>query len=289
MDMRQLQYFITICDVGSFSKASELCYISQQALSTSIMRLEDELDVKLFDRTSKGATPTKAGLIFRQKAEEILKIEKETKQHLGNLRKVSPNLTIGCAYGVIGVLADKLLNIRELNNRGIQLKIIEYTDIDCDKAVASGAVDIGFAISPIDDNLFNSIPIIKKKCYFIVPHSHPLAKYKTVSADMLMDDNIIMINDKFKVNHIFKAICDKKGIIPQFAYETGEIAPISTLVERNFGVGASIDFVASKLDKRKFAVLELDDKDFIWNVCLITKKGIKNDLLKTSFINYITE
>ena len=98
---------------------------------------------------------------------------------------------------------------------------------------------------------------------------------------MLMDDNIIMENDKFKVNHIFKAICKKKGIIPQFTYETGDIAPISTLVERNFGGGASIEFVASKLDKRKFAVLELDDKDFIWNVCLITKKGIKIDLLIT--------
>ena len=81
------------------------------------MRLEDELEVKLFDRTSKGATPTKAGLIFRQKAEEILKIERETKQHLDNLKKVS--------------------------------------------------------------------------------------------VDMLMDDNIIMLNDKFKVNHIFKTICEK--------------------------------------------------------------------------------
>ena len=79
----------------------------------------------------------------------------------------------------------------------------------------------------------------------------------------------------------------KKGIDPQFSYEAGEIAPIRTLVERNHGVVASIDFVASKLDKRKFAILELDDNDFSWNVCLITKKGLKHDKLVSSFINYI--
>ena len=82
-----------------------------------------------------------------------------------------------------------------------------------------------------------------------------------------------MTNSKLTI--YLKPFVKNRDIIPQFSYETGEIAPISTLVARSFGVGASIEFVANKLDKRKFAGLELDDKDFTCNVCLITQKGIK--------------
>lgn len=154
MDCKQLRYFLAICEHGSISKAAENLFISQQALSSSIARLETELHATLFYRTSKGVYPTREGIYLKEKSQQMLSIEEHILQDIGTLQNAQPNLILGCAYGVTGELANKLINRILLHENGLQLKIREYTDLDCDKAVLKEEVDIGIAIGPIDPTLF---------------------------------------------------------------------------------------------------------------------------------------
>lgn len=287
MDTKHLCYFLEICKQGSFSKAAETTFISQQALSASISRLEEELNSSLFIRTNKGVYLTKAGLYFKEQAQQILSIENKTKQRLSNLKKFTPNITIGCSYGVVGEIADKLLNKTELLNRGIQLKIIEYTDMDCEIAVQNGEVDCGLAIGPIDKNLFYSEFMLSRKCCFIVPSSHHLANCRTISIEQLKDEDVIMVNEKFKVHCIFRSICQKHNLNIPITYETGEIAPIERVVLQNYGVGASIDFVAKKFDSNELSTIYLNEPSYSWNVFFICKKGSTFSNVMKCFISFL--
>ena len=60
--MRQLTYFVAVCEELSFSRAAQRCFISQSAISHQVARLERELEVALFDRTTRAVTPTEAGV-----------------------------------------------------------------------------------------------------------------------------------------------------------------------------------------------------------------------------------
>lgn len=272
MDCKQLRYFLTICEQGSISKAAENLFISQQALSSSIGRLETELHVNLFYRTSKGVYPTREGIYLKEKAQQMISIEDHILQDIGTLRNTEPNLSLGCAYGVAGELAKKLVNRVLLHENGLQLKIREYTDLDCDKAVLKEEVDIGIGIGPVDSTLFESQLLLSRKCCFIAPSNHPLTSYKNVTVEHLAKEELIMLSSQFKVNHIFRSICKKHGIDIFYTFEAGEIAPISKLVQDGYGIGACIDFVANKLDPKEISIININEPEYRWDVYLIRKR-----------------
>lgn len=66
MEYKQLEFFLAVCEQKSFSRAAEVCYVSQQAISKSLANLEQELGVQLFVRNSGGVALTEAGRLFEQ-------------------------------------------------------------------------------------------------------------------------------------------------------------------------------------------------------------------------------
>ena len=71
MEYKQLEFFLAVCEQKSFSRAAEVCYVSQQAISKSLANLEQELGVQLFVRNSGGVALTEAGRLFEQQVRPI--------------------------------------------------------------------------------------------------------------------------------------------------------------------------------------------------------------------------
>jgi DNA-binding transcriptional LysR family regulator len=272
MDIKQLQYFLQVSKDGNVTKAAAALYISQQALSSSLARLEKELGCILMKRNSRGIILTSAGEYFKIQAQKIIDMSNETQAYLNSLKAKKPNLIVGCSYGVVGELTGQLLNNPLLFKHQIHIKIMEYPDCDCEQAVENENVDLGFAIGPIDNNKFDSYLLIKRHYCFVVNKSHPLAKYDLINIRQLQDENIISMNEHFKAYHILLSLCKKEGFQPKFIYEAGEIAPIQDLVLKNYGVGTSTDFVASKFQSPNIKILYVENPAFLWAVYLISKK-----------------
>ena len=71
MELKQVTYFLTVAELGSFSSAADHLYISQSSLSKQIMALEKELGIELFDRSKRNIVVTEAGATFRKHAQRI--------------------------------------------------------------------------------------------------------------------------------------------------------------------------------------------------------------------------
>ena len=272
MDIKQLQYFLQICEEGNFTKAASTLYITQQALSASMARLENEIGCILIKRNTHGIILTDAGKYFKEQAQKITDISNETMVHINSITGKKDNLMIGCSYGVVEELTGQLMDNPLLLKHKIQIGIMEYPDCDCERAVENGDVDAGFAIGPVDNNKFDSFFLISRRLCFLVKDTHPLAKYNTIKIRQLQNEKIILMNDHFKAHHIFRSLCKKDAFEPRFVYEAGEIAPIQDLVLKNYGIGLSVDFVANKMRTKNVKVLYADNPAFVWDVYLIIKK-----------------
>ena len=78
MELHQLRYFIAVAETGGFVRAAQRCGVTQPSLSQQIRKLEDELGVRLFDRSSRGAVPTEAGRALLPRAQRILAEVRDT-------------------------------------------------------------------------------------------------------------------------------------------------------------------------------------------------------------------
>lgn len=289
MDTKQLKYFVAVCQSHNITSAAESLFVSQQTLSASIAKLEKELQTSLFIRSTKGVEPTKAGLYLLSEAQKILSIEEEMTHYLSSFHAMPVNIKVGTSYGVVQELSAKLLNATELASRRIHPKFIEYTDVKCEKAVELGEVDLGLAIGPIDTNLFHAELLLSRKFCFVIHKTHPLASQKSLRIQQFKDENIIMLNEQFKANAIFSALCEQQGFTPKYIFEAGEIAPIQKLVLKQYGIGLSTDFIAAEFKQEELRVLQLEDADYSWNVFLIWRRDRPISEKARAFIDYLLD
>ena len=82
MELRILRYFLTIADEENFSRAAEILHVTQPTMSRQMTQLEEELGVKLFQRTTRNVVLTEDGMLLRRRAEEILSLADKTAQEL---------------------------------------------------------------------------------------------------------------------------------------------------------------------------------------------------------------
>lgn len=287
MDTKQLKYFIAVCQSRSITNAAKSIFVSQQTLSASIAKLEKELQTTLFVRSAKGVEPTKAGLYLLAEAKKMMAIEDEITSYLSSFHTMPVNLKVGCAYGVVHELSEKLLNSSELAVRQIRPKYIEYTDVKCEKAVEIGEVDFGFAIGPVDTNKFHARFLMSRKYCFVIHETHPLAGQEKLTLMQLKDENLIMLNEQFKANFLFSELCEQRGFTPEYVFEAGEIAPIQNLVLKQYGIGLSTDFISAKYKQPELRILQLDEVDYSWNVYLIWKKDRTLSKKEMDFVDYL--
>ncbi|HHY70564.1 MAG TPA: LysR family transcriptional regulator [Thermoanaerobacterales bacterium] len=94
MNLRNIEYVLSIAETGSFSKSAKHLYISQPALSQAILRLEDDLGVKLFIRRDNETALTRAGELFVKDAKKILMISNQIKKKMEDIQQVRHYIAI---------------------------------------------------------------------------------------------------------------------------------------------------------------------------------------------------
>lgn len=144
MEFRQLRYFVRIVDLGSLSKAAADLYVAQPALSKQLAALEAELKTGLLVRSTRGVTPTEAGLAFYRQAQSILR-------QLGALpdevrsADASPSglVAVGMPFSASNILAPALVAATRARWPGIRLAITQEGSGQLETLLAAGRLDFG--------------------------------------------------------------------------------------------------------------------------------------------------
>ncbi len=187
MDIRVLNYFVTIVQTKSISNAANTLHVTQPTLSRQIKDLEEELDTVLFHRGSREIQLTDDGQYLYNRAIEILALVEKTENNIRKSEEISGEIYIGAAEthsldvvaAVIKKMTDQYPEIRIHIRSGNADDILEHLN--------KGVYDLGITIGDFDNRKYNALALKNRDQWgVLVPKNHPLTKFDKVElADIL--------------------------------------------------------------------------------------------------------
>lgn len=149
MTIKQLQYFLRIAELKSFSKAAAYLHVAQPALGLQVRKLEEELGVKLLNRHSRGVVPTEAGLLLRDHAVIILRQVERAKLSVTDLSgPPRGRIAVGVTPTLNLILAAQLVERCRQDCPDVSLSIVDAMSEDLMERVESDRLDIAFSYNP---------------------------------------------------------------------------------------------------------------------------------------------
>ena len=194
MELTTLKYFVTVAKELHFRRAAARLNITQAPLSAAIKKLEDELEVQLFERTSRTVKLTPAGTLFLTEAEAILQRTAAALNRMAELRSGSSGqLAIAYNETAFNTFLPQLLVMLRTRFSQIQFELREQETAEQLKNLRGGTIDIGF-MRPYGFDLtgLEYRRIWQESYSLVMPQDHPLAARKTITASDLAGESIIL-------------------------------------------------------------------------------------------------
>jgi LysR family transcriptional regulator, nitrogen assimilation regulatory protein len=168
LDLRQLDYFVHVAELGSFTKAAALLSIAQSALSARVRQLEIELKQPLLHRNGRGVTTTDAGKRLLQHARGILTQVSRTREDLAEARGVpSGHIVIGFAPSIARVLTVPWLKVFRQRFPNASTAVVESLSVSLTEGVTTGRIDVGVLFSPTPSPAIETLPLFEEAMLLI--------------------------------------------------------------------------------------------------------------------------
>ncbi|MEH6939071.1 LysR family transcriptional regulator [Bacillus sp. JJ664] len=236
MELRELEYFIAICEELHFTRAAEKLGISQPALSRQMRALEDRLGVRLFDRLGKKIAITEAGKILKEESEKIFSNLQFIYDQIGELQKLKRGkLIIGTMSEELSQLASVVFQELHRKHPNVQLKIIQSDNIE--EKVIQNEVDLALTM-PLENEQLTNIPLFNEEFYLAVPFDHHLAERDKVDFEEIKDLPLVLSPLSHNCRKVIDIAANSLGFVIQPIIELTDVKSILSLVKA--GIGATI-------------------------------------------------
>jgi DNA-binding transcriptional LysR family regulator len=187
VELRQLRYFLAVAEELHFAKAAERLHIVQSAVSQQVRRLERELDVELFDRTTRSVRLSEAGQRFLPHAKEVLAAEERALASIEEFRvEAASTLRLGTTEG-IGDRLERLLGEFVRRAPDVQLELVNAPTELRLRQVRSGELHATLVRGDWERPELDFTPLWEDRVFVALPSAHPLAKQDVVSFAELKD------------------------------------------------------------------------------------------------------
>lgn len=240
MNLQQLEYIIAVDSHRHFVTAAEKCFITQATLSMMIKKLEDELEIKIFDRSKQPVIPTEIGKKIIAQAREVVAGTKHIKEiALEENNQVKGELRVG----VIPTLAPSLLPSFIDNFLGkfpeVKLRLSELTTETIIKKLEDLELDVGVLATPLKNRNLREYPIFYEQ--FVVytsEHDKSFTKKYVLTSDIdikrlwLLEEGHCLRNQVINLCELKK----KEKELSRLDFEAGSIETLKKLVELNQGI-----------------------------------------------------
>ncbi|USK87435.1 LysR family transcriptional regulator [Peribacillus asahii] len=275
MELRDINSFIEVANHKSFTKAAAHSYLTQPSLSKAIKKLEEELHVELFDRSTRHLRLTDAGQIVYQQGQKALAALSELDVLLEELMDVTAGtIKIGIPP-LIGTLF--FPDIARRFNRKYPKVSLELTELGAKllgQLIEDGQVDLGIIVMPANEKKFNIYPFIQDEFVLYIHEDHPLAHKQSISLSELRDERFILFSKDFTLHdHVIQA-CENHGFTPTISYQSSQWDLIVGLVSSKLGIALLPRLIYDKQTNSNVKIIPIEENStLLWKLGIITKKG----------------
>jgi len=237
MEMHQLRYVVAVARSGNFSRAAEQCRVAQPSLSQQILKLEDELGERLFDRRHREVRLTAHGEAFLGRAMRILEEVDAARREASDARQL---LRGTIRIGVLPTLAPYVLPeaLAEFTGQfpGIEWVVNEDTTERLVQLALVHELDFALASLPIRDDRLELKPLFAEELLLAVPPGHPLAQRRSVGAADLEGEPLIVMKEGHCLGDQVMAFCERRGARVQIRFRSAQLETVQALVASGLGI-----------------------------------------------------
>lgn len=236
MDIHQFEYVMAIAEEKSFSAAAKKLYISQPSLSQYIMRLEKQLGIKLFDRTTNPLVLTYAGEKYLESAKNILNLESRLRRELGDIADSKKGrLTIGISIPTESYILPLLLPEFHKQFPGIDIVIKEHSSEHLEALLMEGKVDIAILYLPAQNDEIIYEPISVEKIFLVAPPITEFENQQRLEFNHLKNEKFILLKPGKRMRFVADGIFVRAQFKPDILLEVGNLDTAYRLSEAGMG------------------------------------------------------
>jgi LysR family hydrogen peroxide-inducible transcriptional activator len=289
MTLVQLEYIVAVDTYRSFVGAAEKCFVTQPTLSMQVQKLEEMLNVKIFDRSKQPVIPTEIGSQIIEQARIVLQESQKIKEIISDQQQeVTGELKVGIIPTVAPYLLPKVIAAMMEKYPDLKLDIWEYTTEDIIHHLKTGVLDCGIMATPLGDNSLEELPLYYENFVTYISKVSKLYKKKTIDADDLESENIWLLNEGHCMRSQVLNICrsTKQNRLQGLTYNTGSVETLIRMVDVNNGATLLPELALEELSSKQLSkVRHFKAPEPVREISLATHKNF----IKKRMLNALKE
>ncbi len=257
MDLRQLRVFVEIVRQGSFTLAAEQLHIAQPAVSMTIRKLEEELDLTLLNRQERRVTMTAEGESLLRHAERILDNLASAETEMAEFR--------GLTHGEVRIGIPPMMSsyyfpqiIRDFRDRYPNLKLSVNGEgaARIQRMIAKGELDMGVIAGQKSMDGLEYQHFLREEIVACTPLSHPLAGRNKISLAEFLLEPLILFKEGYYMRELMDELVATEHLQPQVVFETNLFSLVRSLIKEKLGISTFLRMVVS--DDAELAAISFD-------------------------------
>lgn len=281
MNLLSFRYFLEVSQHLSFSKASKKLHISQPGLSQQITSLENELGVKLLNRTTRKVTLTEEGEYLYKKLSPLFEnIERTVNEVTG--KKVIPQTVVKIASvpSAASIYLPKMLTMLHNELPDVEFYLQETTSVQAIQLIKKQKSHIAYIRTPNDPESLkkqglNIVELANHPLQLLVAKTHPAARKQSIDLSELKDEKFIHYdqNQSPALYHLLERACLMAGFVPKTFCVGPEILTIANLVSSGLGITIIPKDMFQLLDSSKLAIVDLKHQRLQSSISIIWRNS----------------
>jgi LysR family hydrogen peroxide-inducible transcriptional activator len=255
----QLQYILAVDTWRHFATAAEKCFVTQPTLSMQIQKMEEELGVRIFDRSKVPVVPTDEGVAIIAQAREVLR---EADRLVALAQEKKGELVGELKVGIIPTLAPYLLPLflKTFLKRfpGIRLTITELTTDAIVEKLKKNVLDAGLLVTPLEADGINEHPLFYEEFVVYVSPDELAYKKRYVLADDIDVRHLWLLEEGHCLRSQIMHLCELRTLTRErnnFQYDAGSVETLKKLVETRNGITILPELALQDLTRRQMKMV----------------------------------
>ena len=237
MNLRDLSYLVAVADLRSFVKAAEQCCISQPTLSTQIKKMEQGLEVQIFERSNKKVLATELGEQIIASARRVLLEVDHIKELAGNAQNpLAGNFRLGAIPTLSTYIFPELVPLIKEVLPEIRLILIEEKTDNLIAQLKQGQIDAAMLAFPIKEDFLVSKKLFDDEFKLAVATDNPLAKNSRITADELFHQQLLLLDEGHCLRDQALKICQRNGAEEQQDVRATGLETLRQMVRAGTGI-----------------------------------------------------
>jgi DNA-binding transcriptional LysR family regulator len=247
---------------GSFSGAARELYMTQSAVSQAIAKLERELDVQLFYRTSKGVVPTNEGKLLNERVHSALRMIDAAEEQIAESKMLKAGrLRIAVGDAIARYFLMPHLASFHFRYPGVKLTVLNGTTAEIREMIKSGIADIGMVNLPLRDEQLEIVPCKEIRDIFVCGEKYRRLTRRAVGLGELAKLPLIFLEDKSNTRAYVDQFLKKRGVNVSPAFELGSHDLVLEFARSNLGISCVVkEFAQHYLERGVVYEIALEEE-----------------------------